>query len=75
MSLVVDRGAYTSAGKLFSSGTTLKFIKYRVLAMAFCIIGTSFVNGICSDSRSTSLVVDHGAYTSAGIGTHELGHK
>ena len=39
------------------------------------ISGTSFVNGICSDSRSTSLVVDHGAYTSAGIGTHELGHK
>ncbi|XP_060551272.1 uncharacterized protein LOC132712852 [Ruditapes philippinarum] len=37
--------------------------------------GTSFVSGICSDSKSTSLVVDHGAYTSSGIGTHELGHN
>ena len=41
----------------------------------FIFLGTSFVGGVCSDSKSTSLVVDHGAYTAAGIGTHELGHK
>lgn len=51
------------------------FLEYAATNLGGSVLGTSFVSGICSDSRSTSLVVDHGAYTSAGIGTHELGHN
>ncbi|XP_045179420.2 uncharacterized protein LOC123539020 isoform X2 [Mercenaria mercenaria] len=51
------------------------FLEYAATNLGGSVLGTSFVSGICSDSKSTSLVVDHGAYTSAGIGTHELGHN
>ncbi|KAL4217093.1 hypothetical protein ACF0H5_023549 [Mactra antiquata] len=51
------------------------FLEYASTNLGGSVLGTSFVSGICSDSKSTSLVVDHGAYTSAGIGTHELGHN
>ncbi|KAH3750802.1 hypothetical protein DPMN_185336 [Dreissena polymorpha] len=51
------------------------FLEYASASLGGTVLGTSFVSGICSESRGTSLVVDHGAYTSAGIGTHELGHN
>lgn len=51
------------------------FLEYASTNLGGSVLGTSFVSGICSDSKSTSLVVDHGAYTSAGIGCHELGHN
>ncbi|KAK3083558.1 hypothetical protein FSP39_025486, partial [Pinctada imbricata] len=38
------------------------------------ILGTSYLSGICTP-MSTSVIVDHGSYTSAGIAAHELGHN
>lgn len=37
-------------------------------------VGTSYLSGICT-AMSTSVIVDHGSYNSAGIAAHELGHK
>ncbi|XP_062572448.1 A disintegrin and metalloproteinase with thrombospondin motifs adt-2-like isoform X2 [Saccostrea cucullata] len=38
------------------------------------ILGTSYLSGICT-AMSTSVIVDHGSYNSAGIAAHELGHN
>ncbi|XP_069108239.1 metalloprotease mig-17-like [Argopecten irradians] len=38
------------------------------------ILGTSYLSGICTP-MSTSVIVDHGSYNSAGIAAHELGHN
>lgn len=54
-----------------------KYYRYNMFVCSyifFAFSGTSYLSGICT-KMGTSVIVDHGAYTSAGIAAHELGHK
>lgn len=50
------------------------FTDYDTFNTESRILGSTYASGICSHSQ-ISLIVDHGAYTSAGTAAHELAHN
>ncbi|KAJ8321009.1 hypothetical protein KUTeg_002596 [Tegillarca granosa] len=66
--------AYFSTLLISEAYVHLMKIRYDATNGRGYILGTSYLSGICTP-MSTSVIVDHGSYNSAGIAAHELGHN